>query len=219
MAALDIETFEPQIRPWVRRCPHEVLEQVIRNVLRDFCQFTRAWQYVPAAQTIAIATASYTLLLPGSYAEPITVEWTSVDGGRSYPKDVLWLDQNIPTWRTRSADDFTFFTQLLPTTMIWAALPATAGTTDGWRYRISLKPTMTATQVDDSLFNQWADEIADGAKAKLMSMPGQDWSDLKLAAYHESLYRIKRARARIRVSKSYGDVDLNALPEAKFAGR
>ena len=219
MAAVDIETFEPQIRPWARHAPHEILEQVTRNVLRDFCQFTRCWQYVPAAQTIADATATYTLLLEGAYAEPVAVEWMAVDGGECEFKPVEWLDQWIPTWRTRVADDPTYFTQLKPQTVTFAAIPDNAGTTGGWYYRISQKPTMTATQVEDRIFNDWADEIAEGAKARLMEMPNQDWTNLKQSAYHAGLYRSKRNAARIRVQKSFGNANQNALPQLRFGGR
>lgn len=222
MAAMNLEDWENQIRPWVRGAPHEIVQQVLVNVLREFCQFTRAWQYVPAAQTIADATPTYTLLLSAAYAEPVAVEWMSVDGGNSYMKPVEWLDEHIPTWRTRVTNDFTYYTQLTPRTVTFGAIPDGAGTTGGWQYRISQKPTMVATQTDDSLFNDWADEIADGVKANLMAMPASSdrpWVDAKGAVFHAGEYRRKKTAARVRVQKNYGNANQNWLPQYKFGGR
>ena len=219
MAAYSLEDWEDQIRPWVRKAPHEVIQQVLRNVLRDFCQFTRCWQYVPAVQTISISTPTYVLLLEAAYAEPVAVEWMSVDGGKSYMKPVEWLDSAIPTWRTRVTNDFSYYTQLDPLTVTFGAIPQIAGTTDGWSYRISQKPTMVAPQTESRLFENWADEIADGVKGKLMMMPGEDWSNAVTGSYHEKLYQSKRAKARIRVQKSYGNSDQNWLPAYRFGGR
>lgn len=219
MAATDLETFEPLILPRARRVPHALLDQAIRNVLREFCQWTRAWQYVPTAQTISDATASYTLQLPGSYAEPVAVEWASVDGSPSIPKPVEWLDEHIPTWRTRVADDFSYFTQLTPQTMVFAAVPDNAGTSGGFRYRLSLKPTIGATQTDDSMFNDWGEVVADGVVAKLLGMEGETWTNLAAAKTAANEYRIGKTKARIRAQKSFANADQNWGAKYTFAGR
>lgn len=219
MAATDLETFETLILPRARRVPHVLLDQSIRNVLREFCQYTRAWQYVPAAQTISDATASYTLLLPGSYAEPVAVEWVSVDGSPSIPKPVAWLDASIPTWRTRVADDFSYYTQLSPQTMVFAAVPDNAGTTGGFRYRVSLKPTIVATQTDDSLYNDFGEAIRDGVLADVLGMPEESWTNTGAANKAAEDYRLAKLRARIRVQRSYGNAVQNWNARYTFAGR
>ena len=61
----------------------------------------------------------------------------------------------------------------------------------------ALKPTRGTTQVDDDLYNNWADAIIDGAISRIARIPNQPFSDVNYASAMASSAREKTARARI----------------------
>ena len=85
--------------------------------------------------------------------------------------------------------------------------------------RVAFKPLMSATVVEDSLYEDWLEEIVDGAKWKLLSMPGKEWSDEKGAELCRRKYKqgIRRAKARVMNGnstypsqvrwRSFGEID------------
>ena len=61
----------------------------------------------------------------------------------------------------------------------------------------ALKPTRAAQQLDDDLFNNWADAIIDGAISRIARIPNQPFSDVNYASTMASSAREKISRARI----------------------
>lgn len=49
-------------------------------------------------------------------------------------------------------------------------------------------PTRDATEVQDTLFNDWAEVLAHGALESLYLMHGQEWSDPQRAAYFKQVF-------------------------------
>lgn len=211
MAAVNIlDTFEPQVAPLLRRVPRALMEQKAREILREFLQFTRLWNYLPAAQNIVATQATYVLLTPGAYAEIIAASWVRVSnpagsgGDPARRREVEWLDRMIPSWRVATGDDFRYFAQELPTSIIFPAKPVTA-VVGGLEYRVSLKPTMAATQVDDTITNEFLEELAEGVRWKLYGMHGEPWANEKAADDARRAYMAGRGRARIKAQKRFGD--------------
>jgi hypothetical protein len=193
----------------VRGAPRVVIEQKAREVLRDFLQFTRSWQYMPAAQNIVATQATYVLLTPGAYAETIAAEWVRVSdpagsgGDPSTRRMTDWLDRRRPSWRVDSADVFSDFVQETPASITFAAKPLTS-IVGGLEYRVSLCPTISATQFDDSTYAEFGEELAAGVRAKLYAMAGEPWHNDKQALAERKEYMAGRGLARITVSKRYG---------------
>lgn len=72
------------------------------------------------------------------------------------------------------------------------------------RVRVALRPTKTATQVEDDLINYWTDPIVDGAMARILAIPDQPFSDPNKAM----MMRASAARAthNARIEGNYGRV-------------
>lgn len=58
-------------------------------------------------------------------------------------------------------------------------------------------PTVKATEFDEDLMERYQEALTSGAKAKLMRMPGQTWSNPDLSMYYEATHRQLVGGARI----------------------
>lgn len=61
-----------------------------------------------------------------------------------------------------------------------------------------LKPSRTATGVEDWIYETWADAIVCGTIARIAVIPGKEWTDINLAEYNKKQYQQAIAHARIR---------------------
>jgi hypothetical protein len=208
-----------RVQSTVRLAPDSLLSQESLRIAREFCQFTRAWQFEADPITIAASTSDYLIQTPDNQAEAIAIEAMTVDKAPSYFRDRDWLDRFIMDWRKRPSDDFRFFTQLTTTSFTFPCVPTRKGTQNGVYYRVSLKPSLAATHLDTDFFNNFGDTLTMGVRAALFAMDGQPWANLKSALYNEKMYLHERALARIRVSKSFGNTQQQMVGMAKFAGR
>lgn len=74
--------------------------------------------------------------------------------------------------------------------------------------QVALKPTQTATTVEDKLFNDWIDPIVADAKARLFALSNKSWSDLTAAAHNSTLYRRGVSTAKAKVRKGFSTKSL-----------
>lgn len=58
------------------------------------------------------------------------------------------------------------------------------------------KPTQDACEMPYELFEDWSDVIASGAKAKLLMMPKQTWTNFGLATTYMKMFQIGKTRAK-----------------------
>lgn len=215
MTTVRLEDILEQIEPEVRLAGSALILQKLRDVSRDFCQFTRAWQWDAPLVSIVAGQKAYNIITPGD-AEPVVILYMSKDNSEVYPKDTTWLDRLNPGWRTANGDDFRYYTQETRNTFRFPAIPVTSKANAVF-YRLALKPGATSEEIDEDLWQEWYDVLGAGAKAGLMMMSGKPWTDLKTAAIHSRAYLLGRARARIRYDRSFTDVEQSFNSTRRFA--
>lgn len=74
--------------------------------------------------------------------------------------------------------------------------------------RCSFAPTVSATSFDSSLTEYHAETIIAGAKARVLAMPSQSWSNPALAVTYKQMFDEMVTKARIEVETSFGSGDL-----------
>lgn len=79
------------------------------------------------------------------------------------------------------------------------------------------KPTYDIVEIDDILYNDWVEPIIAGAKMRLMSIPGQPWTEGGLSVYYRSIANRGMSEAKRKVQKNYtkapGHVNWRAFGE------
>ena len=202
----------------VRRCPQEKLFQSLRDVMRDFCQFSRIWKYTVQEAAIAVGNPTVTLLVP-TYAQAIAADLVQVDDAKpAVPRTVQYFDNAQPAWRTQLGDSYAEYTQETPGTIRFPAVPI-VGTSDGLTYRVDVKPTVDAQTAPAFLVDEWLEDLAAGARGKLLMMEREEWSHAVDGAKAWAQYIGARGRARIRANQQYGATDQIVRGKYKFAGK
>ena len=69
--------------------------------------------------------------------------------------------------------------------------------------RVALKPTRSATTIDDFIFEEYAETIGHGAITRLALSPGKPYTNPQLAAARNGLYNAGLNVARDRAQKGY----------------
>lgn len=69
---------------------------------------------------------------------------------------------------------------------------------------VNLRPSMTATQLDDDLFNMWSDAVASGAIARAMQIPDQPFTNFARA--QQLMDSVARQINSARIDGNYGSI-------------
>lgn len=171
-----LSAFYPYALPYVIGAPEPLLERAVRDACIAFCEDTSLIQDITIVNVVAdradyeVDTPSMSKLTKvlrvfyrGEVLTPSPTEMITVgqafdgSGGVSAPKTYF---QKTPT----SAD-----ITLYPT--------PEESVLGGLVIRAAYAPLRTATQVDETLFQDWAEAIGKGAAAMIMDMPGQPYSN------------------------------------------
>ena len=206
MAAI-LSDFLPYIFTDVQDCPIPIINLHLRSALIEFCNKSRLWK-VDFELNLLDGKNEYTLISPESETTVIDVaslrvknginstQYTPVGNDEQYHgtseselnwKNPQWRDQ---TTENGSISDWFFRDGVLTITPTPAHGAANDPNFVDWmRGRMVLQPTRVATEYPDILFTEYAEEIAAGAKSKIMSMPRRGWTDSGQAAMHHVLFK------------------------------
>jgi hypothetical protein len=206
------ESYLADVLPDVPGVPEAAAILAIRNTAIDFCIKTRIWRETLAAVNVVAAQANYVCApaTPNTSIVTVLYGWLS-DQPLNGPMSDDDLDMRGFQWRTQTSDTPDSFTLPDPGTMRLIGIP-TANIAAALVARVALKPTQTATDASDFLFNDWHEEIGHGAKARLMAIPNKEWSNPNAVLYHVNQYKSALTRGRTKALKGNSDMSLMANP-------
>jgi hypothetical protein len=80
----------------------------------------------------------------------------------------------------------------------------------------ALKPTKTATAMDEVVFNDLEEAIFHNALQHLLVLPQVSWSDRELAAYHakQYIFHVTERRSRANLGDQRGSMTVRMNPLA-----
>lgn len=154
----------PDVLPYVPGCPDPMLEQEIRSAAIEFFQRTRAWIVWLDPLQAQPDEREYQLALP-EHAEVVRIERATKDG---QPLAVSGY-RTLPADPSRH-DDTTAGLTSADRIAVWLPQPLATGV--ALQVQVSLMPTRSAPGVADALFSKHRAAIAEGAKYRLMTVPG-----------------------------------------------
>lgn len=174
-------------------CTYFAAENELRKAAQEFCEKTK----------VAVVNMEPVLLFTGvdTYQFDVTkqqvflqLEQARIDTGE--PLKILLRDQPEEQRSIQPINDREF--KLIPS-------PSTG---QKLYLRASTKPSNTATQLDDDLYDQYAEAIASGAKARLMMQLDKPYTNVQMAMVHRTEFDYQIGRAQIRVAKSFSNAPL-----------
>lgn len=199
MATLD--SFFPFIQPAITSCPNPLVRTAILQAAIELCVDAQVW----AVRTqILLETSKNTYQIPVPSVLPgdsglvqVLNIWLGAEEltGKSF-NDLTGM---LPDWQTRLGNPMYFVVDNVSDGLEIYPTPDGSFTTvpRSMIVRACFAPTLTAKSVPDFILNRFADAIAFGAKARLLLMTNQPWSDAKLGAYFEDKFKNEVVQARI----------------------
>jgi len=165
--------FYKYVTPHVYGVPGPVVEDVVEDVIMDFCQQTGVYrQWLDDHIFVSVDDEEVELDLPDNTAvvDVLAVQEVEEDGlygGYLEPDTYLFSNQSgTPTllFNTPSEEDYEA------------------------RVRVALRPTVGFTIVPEWLYIEWRDVISEGVLAHLLAMRAKPWYALTESEQHRQKY-------------------------------
>lgn len=200
------EAFLDEVLPHVPGCTNEIALQAIKNTVIEFCEKTFILQVDHDPVTVIAGEVDYDLEPPEGYlvtkiirawfknSELTPVGPDDIDKPSLYNRDFAGVDagRSDPTMITQK-DERTFSVFPIPLNTDPLALTI----------RVALKPTRASTEVEDSIFEDYAEIIAHGALTRLMLSPGKPYSNPQVGVARSGLFNAGVNLARQRATSGF----------------
>lgn len=208
-----LSAFVPRIAYRVDGCPDPTIMEAVLDACIEFCEKTGVVRKTLEPSTTVAGVPEVELNLDtGNRVVRVMKVW--INGTEIQP--IAETAASDPFMRTSSIDGESAptgrprgFTESEPG-LIWLHPAPDAVYTVN--VRASLKPTRSSTAVDDILFEDWFEVIADGALARLLAMP-ERWGNASLAAYHRKAFEARAADAKVEavIGRNYGELRITPI--------
>lgn len=186
-----------QVLPYVEGCPDMLALLHLRNAAIEFCERTLVWQ----ATLSPIVTVLNQRTYPFAPALPAGATVAKLLSVKRDTQPMELMTEATTDASTTGVD--AAGTNALRSALV-LGLPPTAGRQ--LLVRAALKPSRTATDIDDGLFEQYIEAIAHGAIGRLQSLPNKEWTadpSLALGKFEQAVANatatVLRAGSRLTV--------------------
>lgn len=221
--------FFPYVLPAVPNCPDPVLEHHVRLAAIEFCRRTLCWQQILDPIEGETGAVAYRLTEDGDYriTEDGAMLTTEGGGGPVVDGVATEFDMVIPEGAevvkvlsvAVNGDDVTVVEGSRGVQLTRRGVSADFAYTRDRRKLVirpapragsridveaALKPSLDAVEFPDELFDQYVQDIAHGALAGLMLVPGQDWSNPTMAAIHQDSFDDRIGTVAAQVERGFG---------------
>ena len=209
MAALT--DFHPYVLPQVPGCPEPTVDLAIRSALIEFCEKTLIVQRDLDPVTVVKGIVDYDIDPPtGQLVTRVLRLWfKDRELTPTAPDNV----HNAEVYNTlfsgadKERSDPRMFIQKDERTFTIYPIPKDT-VANGLTVRVALKPTRTTETVEDVLFEDYAETIAQGALFRLLSMPSKPWTNGPGASAALTLFTTGINTARQRAARGHTRADV-----------
>lgn len=218
------EDFYSFVRPMAQECPIGIIDAAIRAACIEFCQKSLIWTREAACGDVIKGARVYKYNNKNdgvSIVMPIVCiirEKTDKDIIHHIlaPTNRQDLDFYEPGWRLKESRVPTKFFMIDSNSICLVENP-TESFEDGLHLLCAVKPNRNSKGVAEFIFEDWGEDIAYGALARIHAMAGRVWANPQLVAYYQSKFRAAISRAKSKFYKSYIAQSKTMLPVA-YAG-
>lgn len=210
MTTAPYDNFLPEVLPYVPECPELVALNAIRNAVIEFCNKSMWLVSEQTFDLVGLQRDYQPLTLPVD-TELVRVQDAWYDhialkpAGEEDLKRLYGFDWRVVTGRPA------YYTQLLPDTICLCPIPLQdeAGAID---MIVAIMPVRSSTSCDTTLYERWLEGIACGAKARLMMLPQQSYSDAQAAMANKAMFNTAIGEARIERNRGMTRATLRVRP-------
>jgi hypothetical protein len=180
----------PLVIPYLQGAPDVVIKAALSRAATDFFARTHLWrQELTPINTVA--DRAEITLTPPSRSVIESVLWAALDSSELVHTDDRFVSPSVLTQRGRPQ----VFWVVGDTRLRLHPIPDTIY---ALRVSVALKPAFDNDEVDDWIFDTWADALVDGTIWYLADIPNKHWSDPALAQVHKARFDRAIANAKTR---------------------
>lgn len=210
------EQFYNLVRPMAQDCPVGIVDAAIRAACIEFCQKSLIWSREAACGSIVAGERIYQYNNENdqvSIVMPICCIINKDDTDTVLtPTNRHDLDYYEPQWRKLENKMPSRYFMLDSNTICLVEKP-TENIPSGLHLLCAIKPNRKSEGVPAFLYDDWAEEIAAGALARIHAMLGRVWANPQMVAYYKSTFRAGISRAKSKMYKSYIAQSKTMLPK------
>lgn len=194
MAKKNYSDLISDVLPFLAADPSDpVTEKAIKRTVIEFCAGSWIWQIFMDPVSVIAGVNEYDLD-PETGADVSAVVSAELDGLPLKPRTAVWLNREIPRWRTVTGTP-KYVTQLNAETVILAPLPQES-VRNGLMLTVAQQPSQKADGFPAWIYNQYADALINGAVSRLMLMTGRPWADAPNGVARKAEFESDVANAR-----------------------
>jgi hypothetical protein len=211
--AVAINSLYNEIRAELPGIPEPLLANGVRKAIQEFFRKSEAWRYsVPGLLdwTMALtfpALAAGTEIPTGTRVIRVDELKYASDGTSLQPVEFQTqqdLDGDYPDWEVKTGSSPLRWTndgdggtpRIVPI--------ASADVLGSLKVRVILAPIDSLTELPDALFYDFEDDFKHGALARLMKIPGKDWTDIPAASAYMQMFKAGIIKAQSRANAEFG---------------
>ena len=186
--SIAIDLFLTEVRPWAPGVPDPTAFKALRGAAIEFCERTKLWKFESTTAVLSTDPATSTITTPAD-STVFDIEVAEFDGVELIPKATRDLDDIMHGWRTGlvGAGQPRYITQIEQNKL--TLVPQAYA--DGSLYLcLRLKPSQTAMTMPDFM-RDYAEVIGWGALSRLLTVPGQSFSNPALAAEYLAKFNMR----------------------------
>lgn len=173
-------TWFPDIFPHVPGCPAPIIVHELRRAAQEYLKATRAWKVTLSTIPVLAGATSITIPLDADKSL-IEIETAWYDGRKLDLVMPSKLDSDFnDDWRLHTGTP-SALVQFSPGIVCLYPVPI-ANAVTGLKVCASMYPSDTATGLTDEIGTKFFNELAIGAKGKLMIYPAKTWTNLDIGA-------------------------------------
>jgi len=192
------DEFFPYVSQFVPSASEFIMIDAIRQAAIEFCEKTFVWQYTVPAIDIVAKKANYVIPTPTDTKSvgPIQVYYDTnllIAKGPDELADIYRMGD----WQQVIGHP-QYVTRVIKPEVLLVPIPNDAAAAT-LHIKTALAPTRNSTEIDSEIFEQYAEAIAWGARARLLAQPRQDYSDKtgSIEALKMFIYEINRCRMQV----------------------
>lgn len=204
------EDFLSRVLIEVPGCPEITAIQAIRDSCIEFCEKSLILARDHEPVTLKANVVDYDLEPPSGYlVTKVMQAW--VDNNKLEPmshdvvREAAVYNRLFSAYQAAPSTPVRYLQKDERTISVWP-MPE-KNYVNGLTMRVALKPTRSSSDVEDVLFEDYAEPVASGAAARLMSSVGKAYSSAQGAVFHKALFTQGLNVARQR--SSHGHVRSN----------
>jgi hypothetical protein len=187
---VSLDRWLPFVMPYVTGCPEDAAIHNIRQSAIEFLDKTGVWQETLPAKLTISGDSLYTLDIPAASA-PVKILEYKLDDVYGKVSDGSAVASAVASAKLVDRETV----ELTPT-------PQKTG--QQMVFVVTLKLTQAATDVTNEVFEHYAQDIADGAVARILKIAGQSWTNLPESKIREAAFNAAVDKAQWLRQKGFG---------------